>query len=126
MEYQISSKQGVRIRLLLSDCEGEALAAESVASIKYTIYEKYLGAWSPVAGHTNVAVATSSVFYPPVEDEHSEQDYNFSHTISMQSAYPFPERGRTYVVEYEFRDVNGEAFIPTEADGSPMFVFTTY
>lgn len=127
MSFSISSRQGVRCRLLLTDCGGEALAVEAVSAVKYTIYERYLGAWNPVAGHADVTIPVASCMCcPPEEDEHLGKQYNFSWFISMKQSYPFPERGRTYVVEFEFRDVNGEAFIPKNEDGSPMFVFETY
>lgn len=119
METCVSAKQGVRVRMLLTDCSGTAIDSFSVSAIRYTVYHVYLGQWTAVSGHTDVSVDVTSVTDVGT-DEHSGDDYNFEHCISMQESDPFPERGSTYRVEYVFYDANGEASVPTE----PL-IFTT-
>lgn len=99
------------------DAEKTAVTQASIASAAYTIYANptntSLG--SAVTGHDDVSLDVSSVIFDTLQtDDLWETDgigYNFKHTPSASSNFPFPNRGSEYILEYQLTPASGEIII---------------
>ena len=107
-QVNVSCRAGVRIRILVKGCDNTPVIASDCSVCRYTVYEVMLGSYTPVIGHQNVAVPSAAWLSGVSTDTETNEEYNFEHIISMQSAYPFPQRDTQYRIEYEFLDTNGE------------------
>lgn len=109
----VYSRSGVRHRGYITSCgtPPEPLTAADLSAITYTVYQVSMTGLAPVTGHTDIAVPLSCVLSPPRSDSKTGGDYNFEHTVSAVATLPFAKRGSSYMVEYVFRDADGEPHV---------------
>ena len=107
MTYGVSPYGGVTFRLLLTDCDGAAIPADTIGAITYTVYAESYGSRQAVPGHEGITVAMECYLEEMQTSSHGGV-FNFEHRISAANAVPFPDLNRKYAVVYIFTDTVGE------------------
>jgi hypothetical protein len=94
------------------------IVQSDIASISYTVYlldDRDLDNWTPVAGHSAVALTVSAVVYNALQTDSAwtvdATGYNFRHEIDISVNQAFTAAGSKYLVEYKFVPNSGQPII---------------
>jgi hypothetical protein len=89
-----------------------------IASISYTIYlldSRDPDNWTPVTGHSSVALTVSAVVFNTLQTDAAWTTdaigYNFRHEIDISVNQAFNAAGSKYLVEYRFVPNTGQAIL---------------
>lgn len=100
---KVSSQGSVFIRMMLTDCDGVPITADSVASIELTVCEAD-APYQPVPGYDKLPIDKSVIMDTPVEAHGFRYNVNFN---PWSDTPMFPYRGERYLVEVVFYDTLG-------------------
>jgi len=98
--------------------DGNPINQGHIASAAYTVYlldESDPDAGTPVAGHTDVAVAVASLIYDSLQNDDlwdvDELGYNFKHVLDVSSNQAFAAAGRSYRVVFQLTPTSGQVIL---------------
>jgi len=98
--------------------DASPLAQADVASARYTVAlldESDPDAATPVAGHTDVAVAVASLIYDTLQTDGlwdvDDTGYNFKHVLDVSASQAFATAGRSYRVTFELVPASGQVIL---------------
>ncbi|MHC4406018.1 MAG: hypothetical protein ACYTG0_40795 [Planctomycetota bacterium] len=98
--------------------DGAALVQSNLSSAKYTAYlldDNDPDAATPVAGHTDAAVAVASLIYDALQNDDlwdvDETGYNFKHVLDVSVNQVFTTAGRAYRIVFELTPTSGQVIL---------------
>jgi len=98
--------------------DGTPIMQSDLSSAAYTIYlldENDPDVGTPIAGHTDVAVAVASLIYDTLQNDDlwdvDEVGYNFKHVLDVSGNQAFAAAGRSYRVVFRLAPTGGQVIL---------------